>query len=120
MKFNEIAFTGYPVTDMKRARAFYEGVLGLAVSRTFGDNWVEYDIGAGCLAILSGAGDDWPPASAGPSAALEVDDFDEAVAKLKAAKVKFAWEPAEFPPCRMMVIQDPDGNRLGIHRRKNS
>ena len=25
----EIAFTGTPVTDMQRARAFYEGVLGL-------------------------------------------------------------------------------------------
>ena len=28
----EIAFTGYPVTDMARSRAFYEGVLGLKVS----------------------------------------------------------------------------------------
>jgi len=28
MKVTEIAFTGAPVTDMKRARAFYEGVLG--------------------------------------------------------------------------------------------
>jgi catechol 2,3-dioxygenase-like lactoylglutathione lyase family enzyme len=25
----EIAFTGTPVTDIKRARKFYEGVLGL-------------------------------------------------------------------------------------------
>ncbi len=25
----EIAFTGTPVTDIKRPRAFYEGVLGL-------------------------------------------------------------------------------------------
>ena len=25
----EIAFTGTPVTDIKRAREFYEGVLGL-------------------------------------------------------------------------------------------
>ena len=28
MKAKKIAFTGIPVTDMKRARAFYEGVLG--------------------------------------------------------------------------------------------
>jgi len=27
MKIVEIAFTGYPVTDMQRARAFYEDVL---------------------------------------------------------------------------------------------
>src|SRR5512138_361176 len=29
MKIIEIAFTGYPVTDLKRARQFYEGTLGL-------------------------------------------------------------------------------------------
>ena len=29
MKITEIAFTGTPVTDIKRAREFYEGVLGL-------------------------------------------------------------------------------------------
>lgn len=28
MKVIEIAFTCYPVTDLKRAREFYEGVLG--------------------------------------------------------------------------------------------
>ena len=29
MKITAIAFVGIPVTDMKRARGFYEGVLGL-------------------------------------------------------------------------------------------
>lgn len=29
IKVTEIAFTGYPVTDIPRARAFYEGVLNL-------------------------------------------------------------------------------------------
>jgi predicted enzyme related to lactoylglutathione lyase len=38
MKINEVAFTGYPVTDMPRARAFYEAVLKLESSRVFGDN----------------------------------------------------------------------------------
>ena len=28
----EIAFSAYPVTDIPRARAFYEGVLGLKVT----------------------------------------------------------------------------------------
>ena len=35
MKVTDIAFTGIPVTDMKRARAFYEGVLGLKPSPRF-------------------------------------------------------------------------------------
>ncbi len=48
MKIIEIAFTGYPVTDLKRARQFYEGTLGLTAARTGGDEtrgWIEYDIG---------------------------------------------------------------------------
>ena len=44
----EIAFIGIPATDMKRSRAFYEGVLGLKCTHEApGVNWVEYDIGAG-------------------------------------------------------------------------
>jgi catechol 2,3-dioxygenase-like lactoylglutathione lyase family enzyme len=49
MKVTESAFTGYPVTDMPRARAFYEGVLGLKPASTFeheGKHWIEYDIAA--------------------------------------------------------------------------
>ncbi len=122
MKISEIAFTAYPVTDMARARKFYEGVLGLTVSRLWGpdDNpqWVEYNIGEGCLAVVTGAGDAWPPANAGPAVALEVEDFDAAVAELKAAGVKFFWEPHENPPCWMTVILDPDENRVCLHHRK--
>lgn len=123
MKITEIAFTGYSVTNMKRARDFYEGVLGLHKSRDFGEkdgqaSWVEYDIGAGCLAIISGDPDAWPPHPAGTAAALEVDDFDGYVAKLREAAVKFIWEPQESPICWMVVVADPDGNWLVIHHRK--
>jgi len=34
MKVLEIAFVGYPVTDLKRARQFYEGTLGLKMTRS--------------------------------------------------------------------------------------
>lgn len=123
MNITEIAFVGYPVTDMARARGFYEGTLGLKQSRAFGDpaapQWVEYDIGAsGCLAIITGAGTGWPPANAGPAAAFEVSDFNAAVAKLKADGVKFLWEPQDHPGCRMTVVLDPDENRVAIHHRK--
>jgi len=32
MKIKEIGFVAIPVTDMKRARSFYENVLGLKVA----------------------------------------------------------------------------------------
>jgi predicted enzyme related to lactoylglutathione lyase len=122
MKILEIAFTGYCVTDMKRARAFYEGVLGLATSRTFGDEpdpgWVEYDIGGGCLALMKGDGDLWKPSPAGTAAALEVDDFPGYVAKIKSSGATIVMDAYESPVCWMLTIADPDGNRLMIHQRK--
>lgn len=47
MKVIDIAFTSYPVTDLKRARQFYEGVLGLEQARFFGKEsagFVEYSV----------------------------------------------------------------------------
>jgi len=62
MQITEIAFTGYSVADMKRSRAFYEDILGLKKSRDWEqDKWVEYDIGSGCLALITGGGDQWRP-----------------------------------------------------------
>ena len=50
MKVQEIAFSVYPVTDMARAKEFYEGILGLECTmdhKMEEGHWVEYDIGAG-------------------------------------------------------------------------
>jgi predicted enzyme related to lactoylglutathione lyase len=118
MKATKIAFAGIPVTDMKRARAFYEGVLGLEVSDEFGEEvWIEYNIGPDTLAIGS-VGDQWRPSADGTSAAIEVEDFDSAIRMLKEAAVTFAAEPFESPCCRMAVVQDPDGNKIIIHKLK--
>jgi predicted enzyme related to lactoylglutathione lyase len=116
----EIAFTGYPVTDIARARAFYEGVLGLKTGAVFeheGRHWIEYEVGAGTLAISNMSAEKWKPSSAGPSAALEVADFDAAVGFLRAKKTPFVLEPFDSGVCRLAVISDPDGNSLTIHHR---
>lgn len=115
------AFTGYAVTDLARARDFYEGLLGLKPGTTWeseGKGWIEYELGDGCLAITNGGGDNWQPSPTGAAIALEVADFPEAIATLRAAKVKFAVEPADFPSCSMAVVRDPDGNQVAIHHKK--
>lgn len=120
IRITDIAFTGYPVTDIARARAFYETLLGLKPTMTFehgGVHWIEYDVGPGTLAITN-MGDKWKPSSDGPSLAFEVADFKEAVAALRAANVRFNVEPTESPACHLAVICDPDGNTLAIHKRK--
>jgi len=121
MKFLEIAFTCYSVTDLARSRDFYEKILGLKPALNFekdGKGWFEYEIGSGTLAITNMDPEGWPPAEFGAAVALEVVDFDAAIAELKAAKVKFSTEPVDYPSCRMAMICDPDGSKLCIHQRK--
>ena len=117
MKINALAFVGIPVTDMKRAREFYEGVLGLMPDPEMtGEMWTEYSIGPGTLAIAS-VGDQWKPSEDGTSAALEVENLEDAIARLKERNV--AFEKVDSPVCRMAVIQDPDGNKIIIHKLKS-
>jgi predicted enzyme related to lactoylglutathione lyase len=120
MKVIEIAFTAYPVTDMKRACKFYSETLGLKESRRWGDEskaWVEYDIGPGTLAITNMA-EDWKPSCNGGGTGLEVEDIDAAIDGLKKAGVKFIWELQDTHVCHMALISDPDGNSICIHKRK--
>lgn len=121
MKIIDIAFLAYAVSDMKKARAFYEGVLDLKPNSDFdgskNPNWVEYNIGSGTLGVGCAPGM-WDPSSKGASAALEVENFDEALTAVKAKNIPIVMGPHDFPSCRMVVIADPDGNRLTLHKRK--
>ncbi len=119
----EIAFSCYPVKDMARAREFYEGMLGLKPTMVVGESggmqWTEYDIANGTLSLGCGA-PDWQPRADGCSVGLEVEDFDAAIAHLKANGAKFKMEPFPTPVCRMAFIYDTEGNLICIHKRNKS
>ncbi|PYL08029.1 MAG: glyoxalase [Verrucomicrobia bacterium] len=118
MKIKKLPFVGIPVTQMKRARDFYEHVLGLDISEEMmSGKWIEYAVGENTLAIAN-VGEQWTPSDQGTAAALEVEDFDQAIKHLKDRQVRFAAEPFETPCCHMAVVQDPDGNKLIIHKLK--
>jgi predicted enzyme related to lactoylglutathione lyase len=119
MKVTEIAFSAYPVTDLARSRQFYEGVLGLQLTQnhaTGGGHWIEYEIGTGTLGI--GQAEGWKPSPDGCTVAFEVENFDEAVAALKAAETPVKMGPFDTPVCHMIMVADPDGNTVIIHKRK--
>jgi len=122
MKVKEIAFVCYAVKNLKVAREFYEGTLGLKATSTWVSNdtsgMIEYDIGSGTLAIGAGA-PNFTPGKEGPCVALEVENFEEAVKELKTKKIEFVMEPMDTSVCQMALILDPDGNQLTIHRRKS-
>ena len=118
LKVIELAFCCYAVTDMGRARKFYEGLLGLkptTVTDSPQSQWVEYEFGPYALAL--GAAPGFKPSPDGCAAALEVESFDSAIDHLRAHKIKFRMEPFATPVCRMAMIFDPDGNTICIHKR---
>ena len=123
MKINEIAFVCYAVDDLPRARAFYEGVLGLtpgSVWESEGMGFIEYIIGKNgeyALAIGKGA-PQFKSGKTGATAALEVEDFDGALAEIKKAGHKLLMEPHDGKTCNMALIEDTEGNQIMIHRRK--
>jgi catechol 2,3-dioxygenase-like lactoylglutathione lyase family enzyme len=119
MRIVDFSFVVYPATDLARSRAFYEGVLGLTSASSCEDTngfWVEYEIGPHTLAI--GNRPFMKPSGDGPHLVLEMDDFERTVEHLRHHNVQFALEPFDAPGCRGAIILDPDGNKLGIHKRK--
>ncbi|HVF71743.1 MAG TPA: VOC family protein [Chthoniobacterales bacterium] len=113
----EFAFIGIPVTDLPRARRFYEDVLGLKPSSEVVRNNIEYDVGEGTL-MIADYGERWRPAAGGTIAAFEVDDVDAMTARVKASGAAIQMEPADSPVCRFSMVFDPDGNTLILHKRK--
>jgi len=116
-----IAFAIYHVTDIARARQFYGGTLGLKAGMEMefspGKWWIEYDAGPAALAITNF---DLPTTNshATPGVALEVNNYEEALALVRAAGIELTWGPHDFPVCHCFAIKDPEGNDLYIHRRK--
>jgi predicted enzyme related to lactoylglutathione lyase len=118
----DIAFTIYPVTNIEKSRAFYEGLLGLVPNDEFpateGTSWIEYNVGP-CAFAIGYAPDQWKPSPDGASIAFEVTDFEAVTKKLKDAGCTFKIEPMEFPTCHMAVVHDPDGSCVAIHKKKH-
>ncbi len=105
----------YPVTDIKASRQFYEAQLGLKLTKDFSGQWFEYDIGPGTFAIAK-ADEQHPVPVRGAVVALEVDNLDAEVARLKKLGVKLAMDITQTPVCRIATVHDPDGNEVMLHQ----
>lgn len=109
---------GFLVTDVKRAAAFYEDVLGLRplARPDFGFPGRWYDLGHGHQLHLMGTTE--APAQTGQPAfdrhiALRVPDLEETARQLAAAGVEFArgGRRAGTP---QLFLRDPDGNMIEL------
>lgn len=110
-----IAFVMYPVTDMERAVAFYQDVLGLQKSGIDQPYWVEFEV-AGTTFGVGNFEQVGKPGTA-QSLALEVADMTEFRAGLTQRSIQSS-EPYETPICFISVVKDPDGNQVWLHQAK--
>lgn len=109
----KVAFFGHPVKDMARARHFYGELLGLEPSASYAeDKWVEYDTPEGKTVAL----DTFSPEGTGPYLALETDDIDAEMSRLKEAGVTVVKDTWDNQVCKMALVKDPDGNTVMLHQ----
>ena len=114
--------TMLPVKDMIRARAFYEGCLGLKAGNVKADGKFEYAVGGSTLALF--------PKPEGTKAehtaiSFRVADIAASIAELKQAGVVF--EDYDFPGFKTVEhvcvlgsekaawFKDTEGNYLCLH-----
>jgi predicted enzyme related to lactoylglutathione lyase len=116
-ELQKVAFTLFPIVDAKRARAFYEGTLGLTRGLASPEGtWTEYDLpGGGCLALFCHP-DPGSRQKPGGSIAFEVADLDALNRRLKKAGVTYQGEMVHGPHCRMSNILDSEGNAIILHQ----
>ena len=115
------------VSDMAKAKKFYEGTLGLSDGEEQGDGGTTYSCGGGTKIHIYPS-----PDNAGKSgatlAAFETDDIEKQVDELSAAGATFEQYDleglktdekgiAEFGGQRGGWLKDPDGNILGVWQR---
>jgi predicted enzyme related to lactoylglutathione lyase len=105
-----------PVADMARARAFYEGELGLALGSEGRGIWAEYELADGsALALFQGPHFE---AATGGGVGLRAPDLEDTFERLKAKGYARAEAVAETPVCHVGLVRDSEGNALVLHRRK--
>ena len=119
MKVKAVDFVAYTVSDMDRAEAFYRDVLGLKVLTprgepgTRGNGFMELEAGGTAIGLTQMA----PLPNA--AMALAVDDVYAAIEELRGKGVTIGMEPVDTGDCDIAAIEDPEGNQIIIHRRKD-
>jgi predicted enzyme related to lactoylglutathione lyase len=108
----KVAFIGHPVRDMARAKEFYGEVLGLEKTAEYEDKWCEFDTPEGKSIAL----DTFSPEGSPPYLALETDDIDAEIARMKDRGVKVVMDIQDNKVCKMAMIEDGEGTKLMLHQ----
>ena len=115
--FNHAAFR---VSDVEKATAFYENVVGLKrIPRPnfgFGGAW--YGIGNNALHIISSENRGQKPDPLGAHVAFDVEDFDETKRCAQGNGNRVPRGATNMGAGRQLWILDPDGNTVELRTEK--
>ena len=116
MQVEQVDFVSVLTQDIARAKTFYGETLGLPIE-TEGENDLEFTLGQVTLDVFDPAsvGQEFALSPAG--IAIRVPDVAAARAELEAKGVQFNGEIIDTGVCHFAFFEDPDGNKLMLHRR---
>ena len=112
-----IDFTFFAVSDMQKSLTFYRDLLGIRLACLVHEGtWAEFEINPGTLVLGQGYDFTLP---GGGTVALAVDSVKAAVEELEQLGISPHSPLGESAVCFWAIIEDPDGNRVIIHQRKD-
>jgi catechol 2,3-dioxygenase-like lactoylglutathione lyase family enzyme len=104
--------------DFEAAIAFYGEVLGLPLSKRWGDMpAAEFETGNLTIAVMQSDAFGLEFRANNHPIELRVEDFEAAREELQSRGIEFKGETLDSGVCHQAFFQDPDGNALAIHHR---
>lgn len=125
MDYNPVGWFEIPVTDMDRATAFYETLLGTKINRQqlgpLEMGWFDSSKpdAKGAMGSLVRHPDFYRPSADGVLIYFTAPDLDAAIAKVEPAGGKVLMPKKQISPEHgfMAVVMDTEGNRIALHSR---
>jgi predicted enzyme related to lactoylglutathione lyase len=113
-----VDFITVPTRDFDKASEFYGTVLGLPLSKRWGNMPAgEFETGTLTIAVMQSDafGIEFQPHT--HPIALHVEDVEAARGELESQGITFAADTMDSGVCHMAHFADPDGNALMLHCR---
>jgi catechol 2,3-dioxygenase-like lactoylglutathione lyase family enzyme len=100
-------------SDLDKANAFYEEILGLEVLMDLG--WIRTYGSGSKMTIQMSVMSEGGSGTAVPDISIEVDDVEEALSRVRKAGVAIEYGPATEPwGVRRFFVRDPFGKLINI------
>jgi predicted enzyme related to lactoylglutathione lyase len=108
----KVAFVGFRSTDMDADKRFFGELLGLKPTTENTGKSAEFDAPDGTTIAVESQSPEGTPCTL----ALETDDIEAEVARLKEAGVSFHGEIVDNKACKMAFTQTPSGHLIMLHQ----